>query len=529
MALAPPPLPARAQATPRAALGRIRTRALALLAAVGGLGVVRLAGGIPTTWSVLLAVAVAVPAVSVAWTWMRPRVAAPWDARAERALDAAGVTAVLFASGPNGHVLYALYLATPLEAASGGRRAAWEALGWNMAGFAVLVATQAVARPALWAAGVAEGLVLVAVCAFAIGTVAVAAQRWQPLRDGLADLRRGDLRVHLPEAFDGPLGELATALNDAAAGVREAVREASTRAGTVSTLGQEFAQMAAALEQRARALGARTRSAAEETAQQRQLLLEGRVDSDAAATGAAALQGRATEAEQHLAAVAERARGRGEAVLRSADGLGDLARHLEQAARAAAALGQHSRDIGALLDSISRIASQTDLLALNAAIEAARAGTHGLGFRVVAAEVRKLSEQIARAADAVRQQLRDMQEGATGLAAAVAAARRSAEAAGAVPDAARRALDDVAADAASAVRLAASVASDSASHTNQTQAVARRITLAAGIAERVGQDIHELGGTTDSQATSLGELLAAARRHAAATAALAATLERFRL
>lgn len=69
-----------------------------------------------------------------------------------------------------------------------------------------------------------------------------------------------------------------------------------------------------------------------------------------------------------------------------------------KSAQVVAKLGERSKEIGQIVDTISGIAGQTNLLALNAAIEAARAGEHGRGFAVVAEEVRKLAEQSQEAA-----------------------------------------------------------------------------------------------------------------------------------
>lgn len=74
-------------------------------------------------------------------------------------------------------------------------------------------------------------------------------------------------------------------------------------------------------------------------------------------------------------------------------------------------LNENTRGIDSLLLVIQNIASQTNLLALNAAIEAARAGSQGRGFSIVADEIQKLSTEAAETADSANRLLAQVNKG----------------------------------------------------------------------------------------------------------------------
>ncbi len=63
------------------------------------------------------------------------------------------------------------------------------------------------------------------------------------------------------------------------------------------------------------------------------------------------------------------------------------------------ALGERSKEIIGIIETITEISAQTNILSINARIEASRAGEHGKGFGVVAAEIQRLSVQTKSAVD----------------------------------------------------------------------------------------------------------------------------------
>ncbi len=74
-----------------------------------------------------------------------------------------------------------------------------------------------------------------------------------------------------------------------------------------------------------------------------------------------------------------------------------------------AVLNEKAANINTVVTTINKVADQTNLLSLNAAIEAEKAGEYGVGFAVVATEIRRLADQTAVATWDIEQMVKEMQ------------------------------------------------------------------------------------------------------------------------
>lgn len=175
-------------------------------------------------------------------------------------------------------------------------------------------------------------------------------------------------------------------------------------------------------------------------------------------------------------------------------------------------MGNRSREIRTIVETITRIAEQTNLLSLNAAIEAARAGEAGRGFAVVADEVRKLAEQSANAAEEIKHQVEKMlvQIGDT-----VLAAEKGLEHADENAKIVNEALVELKNISAATQQLSARI--DEISHNTDSQTalvqkVAQNMDTIASVAEQNAIGAEQLSASTQQQSAANQQVAAAAQQ-----------------
>jgi methyl-accepting chemotaxis protein len=502
------------------------------------LGGVRLAGLVPISPWFILAFAAVFAAANAGVRRLARRVPfQPWYAQLNLVVGCLLISTVLFAMGPNGHVLYGAYAIAPLQAALYlERREAWGALITNMVAFALVTAAAhalGVGHGWPWSVFIQEALVLVFVCVALVPMLVQIVERLRAARGVLGEIERGDLTRQIDDAAGrlvaDELGYLGTSVNRTTNAIADIIREIADQGRALAEMAGELAGAARQLQASSQSISATTVHLSEGTERQRQLIDHGRQDSETASGLATTLHSRAQEAERRITEIAVQAHKRGEDVAKASTLLMNMLLHMDHASELAGELDRESREIGKLVDGITRIASQTDLLALNAAIEAARAGQHGLGFRVVAGEVRKLAEQSARASEEVRTKVRATQDQIARVVEAMRRGREAAQGVGSVATTVQGALDAIFADLNTTVQSATVFAADTENQTKSMREVLRRMEEVAAIADGAASGARQTSAATAQQFAALSELTHTSQHLSDAAASLTETIRRFRV
>ena len=265
-------------------------------------------------------------------------------------------------------------------------------------------------------------------------TIGVVLYLMREIKSGVNAILKGaqegearNLAYRIPVDRSDEFGHIATSFNHMFDEIRDMTKEIQEAADVV---GQSASQLTETAEQSAEATQSIAQSITEvagSTQEQMDYVTKTKEEVDAFSEGVGKSLDTMNTIRSHVEVTTQMTQDGGKLVQATVEQMNSIADTVEQSSAVIEKLGERSKEIGAIIDTISGIAEQTNLLALNAAIEAARAGEHGRGFSVVAEEVRKLAEESQEAATKISDLIAAIQKETGAAVSAMETGRAEAE------------------------------------------------------------------------------------------------------
>lgn len=304
----------------------------------------------------------------------------------------------------------------------------------------------------------------------------------------------------------GQVSQSAINLDEAANQLSSASNQAGQATGQISTTIQQVAKgttdqagaitkTAAAVEQMSQAIEGVAKGAQEQS----QAVARASEITEQINSAINQVAGNAEAVTKGSALASEAARKGSDTVEQTLSGMQSIKTKVGLSAEKVQEMGLRSQEIGAIVETIEDIASQTNLLALNAAIEAARAGEHGKGFAVVADEVRKLAERSSLATKEIGSLINGIQNTVAEAVKAMEEGSREVENGVANANAAGAALTDIL-NAAEAVNAQAALASEAS---ERMKLASEQLVVAV---DSVSAVVEENTASTEQMAANSGEV-----------------------
>ncbi len=324
-----------------------------------------------------------------------------------------------------------------------------------------------------------------------------------------AEARAADELGFLERSFNRMLDELSLLIEAVQGEADEVAAVAMQVHGSASVLLQEAGELSK---------GASTLS--QQLAVQRSRAEEGARASHRARDMAGESLVRADATAQEAGSVDDAAKAGRLAIERAAQQLVAIGEDVGAAANTVRLLEPASERVGEFVATVSRIAKQTNLLALNASIEASRAGEEGVGFAVVAEEIRKLALECSTASKVIAKTVQRVREDISSAVDAISRTAGEVSGAGTVAREATLALENLVDGIA---RMAAE--SEDAATLAETQAslstdVAQAFDAVEKSADRASEGAHVAAQAVAAQRTSIDELRSSAAQLSNAAARL---------